>query len=157
MKKIQNQKIIKYEAIKIFLYEYYFGYGVYLAIQRLIGGPLILIIGINLYITSTAKASIGYAGFVIFFSIYYILKPFVLVLTQKGWFQNSEVDFNIKPDKFIITTGKSVSELDFSDVVSVKKRKTYFAVKTSTKQSFYLPIKYLEASEIDVLNKLITK
>ena len=149
-----KQNLSHFEKIKIFLNEYYFGYGIFFSILRIIAGPLILIMGLNLYFNGNSKPGIGYSGFMIFFGIYYLLKPLIIILTQKAWFKNFDLDYKIEPEKIIIQSDKSKSELDYSDLKTVQKRKTYFALKTKSKQGIYLPIKLLEQNEIDILNKL---
>ncbi|MFI2741488.1 YcxB family protein [Zhouia sp. PK063] len=110
--------------------------------------------GLNLYFDGNTKPGIGYSGFMMFFGIYYLLKPLIIVLTQKAWFKNFDLDYEIQPEKIIINSGKSKSELDYSDLQNVLRRKTYFALKTTSKQGIYLPIKLLETTEIDILEKL---
>tara|TARA_R100000353_G_scaffold154584_1_gene113317 strand:- start:652 stop:1131 length:480 start_codon:yes stop_codon:yes gene_type:complete len=151
---LNKEKLSQFDRIKIFLNEYYFGYGIFFSILRIIAGPLILIMGLNLYFNGNTKPGIGYSGFMIFFGIYYILKPLIIILTQKSWFQNFDLYYTINPDKIIIESDKSKSELDYSDLKIVLKRKTYYALKTKSKQGIYLPIKLLESNEIDILNKL---
>jgi hypothetical protein len=151
-----KRKLSNFEKIKIFLNEYYFGYGVLFSILRAIGGPLILIMGLNLYFNGNTKHGIGYSGFMIFFGIYYLVKPMIIVLTQKAWFKNFDLDYEVEPDKLIIQSDKSNSEIDYSEFKTILKRRTYFALKTKSKQGIYLPIKLLESNELDVLNKLST-
>ena len=151
---MKKQNLSQFEKIKIFLNEYYFGYGILFSILRIIGGPLILIMGLNQYFNGNTKAGIGYSGFMIFFGIYYLLKPLIIIFTQKAWFKNFDLDYEIKPEKIIIHSGKSKSELDYSELKTVLKRKTYFVLKTNSKQGVYLPIKLLEPTEISILNKL---
>lgn len=152
---MQKQKLSQFEKIKIFLNEYFFGYGILFSTLRIVGGPLILIMGLNQYFNGNTKSEIGYSGFMIFFGIYYMLKPLIIVLTQKAWFKNFDLDYEIEPEKIVIKSDKSKSELDYSDLKTVLKRKTYFAMKTKSKQGIYLPIKFLEPNEIDILNNLI--
>ena len=151
---MNKEKLAQFDRIKIFLNEYYFGYGVFFSIIRVVAGPLILAMGLNLYFNGHTKPGIGYSGFMIFFGVYYLLKPLIIVLTQKSWFENFDLNYTINPDKIIIESDKSKSELDYSDLKTVLKRKTYYALKTKSKQGIYLPIKYLESNEIDILNKL---
>lgn len=151
---MNKQKLSQFEKIKIFLNEYYFGYGIFFSIVRIISGPLILIMGLNLYFNGNTKPGIGYSGFMMFFGIYYLFKPLIIILTQKAWFKNFDLDYEIEPEKIIIKSDKSKSELDYSDLKTVLKRKTYFALKTKSKQGIYLSIKLLEPIEIDILNKL---
>ena len=151
---MNKEKLSQFERIKIFLNEYYFGYGIFFSILRIIGGPLILIMGLNLYFNGHTKSGIGYSGFMIFFGIYYLLKPLIIILTQKAWFKNFDLNYKIEPDKIIIQSDKSKSELDYSELKTVQKRNTYFALKTTSKQGIYLPIKFLESTEIEILNKL---
>ena len=122
--------------------------------MRIIGGPLILIMGLNFYLNGNTKFGISYSGFMIFFGIYYLLKPLIIILTQKAWFKNFDLDYQIENEKIIIRSNKSKSELDYSDLKTVKKRKTYFALKTKSEQGVYLPIKFLESTEIEILNNL---
>jgi hypothetical protein len=152
---LQKSNISQLEKIKIFLNEYYFGYGIFFSILRIIGGPLILTMGLNQYFNGNTKFGIGYSGFMIFFGIYYLLKPLIIVLTQKSWFQNFDLEYKIQPEKIIIQSEKSKSELDYSELKTVLKRKTYYALKTNSKQGIYLPTKLLEPTEIEILNKLI--
>lgn len=151
---MNKEKISQSDRIKIFLNEYYFGYGIYFSILRIIGGPIIFIMGLNLYFNGNTKFGISYSGFTIFFGIYYLLKPLIIIWTQKAWFKNFDLDYEIENEKIIIYSGKSKSELDYADLKTFKKRKTYFALKTKSKQGFYLPIKLLEPSELAILNKL---
>lgn len=152
---LKKSNISQLEKIKIFLNEYYFGYGFLFSILRIIGGPLILIMGLNLYFNGNTKSGIGYSGFMIFFGIYYLLKPLIIVLTQKAWFKNFDLHYEIEPEKIILKSEKSKSELDYSELKTIHKRKTYFTLKTESKQAIYLPIKLLESDEIEILNKLI--
>src|SRR5690606_24220530 len=142
---------------KIFLNEYYFGYGILFSILRIVGGPMILIYGLSLYFNGNEKPEISYSGFMIIFGIYYLLKPLIIVLTQKSWFENFNLNYKINSDKIVIESDKSKSELDYSELKSIRKRKTYYALKTKSKQGIYLPIKFLESNENDILNKLNKK
>nr|WP_242528059.1 YcxB family protein [Muricauda sp. CAU 1633] len=90
----------------------------------------------------------------VLFGFYYLLKPLVIILTQKSWYKNFDLDYKIEPDKIIVQSGKSKSELDYSDLKKVLKRKTYFALKTKSDQGIYLPIKLLSPNETEILNKL---
>jgi len=151
---LNKEKISQSDRIKVFLNEYYLGYGLYFSILRIIGGPIILLMGLNLYYNGNTKFGISYSGFMIFFGIYYLLKPTIIILTQRVWFKNFDLDYQNENEKIIIQSDKCKSELDYSDLKTVKKRKTYFALKTKSKQVFYLPIKLLESNEIDILSKL---
>ena len=151
---MKKQNLSQFEKIKIFLNEYYFGYGILFSALRIIGGPLILIMGLNQYFNGNSKVGISYSGFMIFFGIYYLIKPLIIILTQKAWFKNFDLVYEIEPEKIIIHSGKSKSELDYSELKTVRKRKTYFALRTNSKQGIYLPIKFLEPTEVNILNKL---
>lgn len=151
---MRTQHLSQFERTKIFLNEYFFGYGIFFTIVRLIGGPLILIMGLNLYFTGETKPGVGYAGFMIAFGIYYILKPLIIILTKKAWFEKFDLNYKIEPDKMIVQSEKSKSDLDYSELVSVLKRKTYYVLRTKSKQGIYLPIKYLEPAELSILDGL---
>ncbi len=151
---MNNQKLSLSEKLKIFLNEYYFGYGIFYSILRIISGPVILIMGLNLYFNGSTKLGISYSGIFVIFGIYYILRPLIILLTKKSWIKNFDFDYSINPEKIVITSGKSKSEVDYSEINKVIKRKTYYVLRTNAKQGIYLPIKNLESDEIEILNEL---
>ncbi|MBD0779978.1 YcxB family protein [Maribacter sp. ANRC-HE7] len=151
---MSNLKISQAEKIKIFLNEYYFGNKSYNSILRIVAGPVILILGFLMYMHGNSKLGIGYSGFIIFYGIYYSLKPFIIIFIQKSRFKNIDPNYQIQSDKIIIQSGKSKSELYYSELENILKRKTYFALKTKSKQGIYLPVRILEAEEIDILDRL---
>ncbi|MBQ4822780.1 YcxB family protein [Aquimarina sp. MMG016] len=146
--------ISKSEKIKIFLNEYYFGYGIFYSILRIVCGPLILLMGLNQYFDESAKFGTNYSGIFIIFGIYYILRPLITILTKNSWFENFDLDYSIEPEKIIIKSDKSKSELDYSELDKILKRKSYFALKTKSKQGIYLPIKSLNQAEVKILDGL---
>lgn len=152
---MRKHKLTKWEKIKIFLNEYFLGYGFFFSLLRIIGGPLILIMGLNLYFYGNTKSGIGYAGFMIAFGVYYLLKPLIIILTQKAWFKNFDLDYHIDSEKIVVQSDKSKSDLNYSELASVLKRKKYFALRTKSKQGFYLLNKFLEPAEINILEGLI--
>lgn len=148
------QQLSRSQKIKIFLNEYYFGYGVFYSILRLIGGPLVFLMGLNIYDTGDTKPGVGYAGFMIAFGIYYSLKPLIIILTKKSWYANFDLSYKIEPDKIVVRSEKSKSELDHSELTAVLKRKTYYALKIKSKRGIYLSIKELEPAELSILEEL---
>lgn len=151
---MKNINLTKFEKLKIFLNEYYFGYSLYYTILRMLGGPIILVIGLNLYYSRHNEFGSVYSGFMIAFGVYYMIKPLIFILTKKQWFESFNIDFQIDPDKVVIVSDKSKSELDHSIFDKILRRKTYFALRTKTKQAIYFPIKDLDTEEIEILDKL---
>ncbi|MCB9224986.1 MAG: YcxB family protein [Crocinitomicaceae bacterium] len=151
-----KQEFPKSEKVKIFLNEYYFGYGSYHTFVRIFGGPITLALGIYLYLYKFDQQE-AFAIFTIIYSIYYILKPLFIILKRKDWFENFDQDYTIEPDKLIIQKGNSRSELDYSEFELRLKRKTYYVLKTKAKQAIYFPKSLLEPYEIEILDKLVEK
>lgn len=151
---MNKNKISEFEKIKIFLNEYYFGYGFYYTILRLIAGPLILIMGIHMYSNGNSEPGLTEPKFLILFGLYYILQPIIRIVTKKEWFKNFDLDYTITPEKIIVKSAMSKSELDFSEFTSISKRKTYFVFKFKSKQGICIPLSYLDENEIDILNEL---
>lgn len=151
---MKQQQLSQSEKIKIFLNEYYFGYGHFYSFMRIIGGPVILGAGLHLCLNAPAAFGVGYGGFMIVFGGYYLLNPLIIMLTQKAWFKNFDLTYLIEDEKITVLSGKSRSELDYSEFVTVLKRKTYFKLKTKSKQALYLPLALLESNEIAVLENL---
>ena len=70
------------EKISMFLLDYYYGHEKWLTILRLIGGPLLILIGLDLYNKGFDKTSVVYSGFCIVLGVFMILKPYMWILFQ---------------------------------------------------------------------------
>lgn len=151
-----KQTLSSFEKIKIFLTEYFFGYGIYYTMLRILAGPLIFLIGLNQYLSGSTKAGISYSGVMMFFGVYYLLKPLLTILTQKSWFDNFNLNYIITENLIIIESDKSKSELNYSNLKSILKRNSYYALKTKSKQGIYLPVRLLEPHEIEILDSVKT-
>jgi len=68
------------EKIRMLLHDYYFGYGKWIALIRLIGGPGLILIGLDLYRKGFDKFSVAFSGFCLLYGLYIIFKPYLLVL-----------------------------------------------------------------------------
>jgi hypothetical protein len=152
MKKIQLKKT---EKIKIFLNEYYFGFGNWVTILRMFGGPFMLLMGMFLYNFGQNKIHIAYGGALILFGFYYFIRPVMFIWMRKEWLKRETVFFEFSPDKLVIQVDKSTSELDYSELKSIKSRKSYYAFTTKDNQSIYFPKYYLDPQDEEKINTLI--
>ncbi|WP_299623689.1 YcxB family protein [uncultured Tenacibaculum sp.] len=146
---MKSKGLSKTQKNKIFLEEYYFGYGVFYTLLRILAGPLILIIGYNLYTPGNYKGLL-FIGF----GVYYTLQPLILLISSKTWFERFDLNYTVTPNKLIIATEKSKSELDYSEFRDLKKRKNYYVLITKHKQTIHLPFEILNQEEIEILEKL---
>ena len=146
----------KKERIKLFLLEYYFGVSSLYKIFRLVGGPVLLLFGFNLYSEASDRFGIGYGGFMIVFAIYYTLKPFLWIISKHDSFKNIQFEIGLIPDKLIIKEDKSRSEIELSKLHKVLKRKTYYVIAVQKGMKIYLPLNQLSSQLINTLNQHIS-
>lgn len=151
---MKENNLTKTEKIRIFLKDYYLGQGIYFSIQRIIGGPIILIAGIYLYLNGTDRSDLSYSGFMIFFGIYYILKPFIFILSKKEYFKNFDLNYQLEAEKIILKADKSQSEIAYADFKKVFERNNYFGLRTHANQTIYLCKNQLDPQEINLIKSL---
>ncbi len=86
----------------MFLVDYYFGYGKWITILRLIGGPMLILFGLDLYRNGFDKFSVAYSGFCILCGVYMIFKPYLSILFRLDSYKNEEVDIKVVKELLII-------------------------------------------------------
>jgi len=149
---MKTNSLTENEKKRIFLSEYYFGYGILISILRFLGGPLIL--GLGLYFLSEQNDNnlISYNGFMILYGIYYILKPIIFLYTKKEYFDNFDLEFKFEPERLILRKNLIKSEVDYSEFKKVIERDHYFILKLSTKQSIHICKNQLNDAEYEIIN-----
>ncbi len=152
---MKETKITKAERIKIFLKEYYFGYGIYFSIVRLIGGIIVLLFGLKLYNDELSKLGIGYAGFLILYGGYYILKPLLIILFEHKRFEELRFSFQLESGKMVFQNNDGMSEINYDAFKKIIKRKSYYIFRTSENKSIYLTIKDLNTDDKKILDSII--
>lgn len=139
------------KRVKMFLHEYYFGQKGPITFIRLVMGPVLPLIGMDLYNNAQDKFGIAYAGFCIAFGIYYILKPALWILSHWKAFKTIDFQLELTSEVIRITEEKGHCELELSGFKNIWKRKFYFALATDTHQKIYLPNECLSSQEINTL------
>ena len=152
---MKENNLTKTEKIKIFLKEYYLGQGTYFSIQRIIGGPIILFAGIYMYLNGDNRSALSYSGFMIFFGIYYTVKPLIFILTNKGYFNNFDLNYQLESDKIILKADKSKSEIAYVDFKKVFERDSYFGLQTKANQTIYICKNKLDQKETNLIKALV--
>jgi len=136
------------DKIKMFLNEYYFGYGPLISLIRVLSGPLLIYMAIN------KKGDSSYSIFTLVFGIYFIIRPLILILTQKKFFEELDRKVDILDSKVIVESGESRAEISYNDFKKILKRKKYYVLRTHANQSIYIPNYKLNKGESEILNKV---
>ena len=143
--------------IKMFLNEYYFGQKRSIQFIRLVMGPVLPFVGLGLYHYARNRFGIAYAGFCIFYGIYYLLKPVLEITSYWQNFRTLNFDLELTSDTIKIREGKDHLTIDLSWFKNIFKRKSYFVLVTDTHLKIYLPQECLSVQEIKVLESKVHK
>ena len=140
------------ERIKMFLHEYYFGQSSIVTLMRIIGGPVLILMGIDFY-QRNDKFAVAYGGFMFFYGIYYILKPLFWILLRLDSFKTVNLNIEILEDRLSIKNTTSESEILFEGINKICRRKFYYALEITKFNKIYLPFSILTEEQINYLSQ----
>jgi hypothetical protein len=143
------------EKISMFLQDYYFGYSNWITILRLIGGPLLILIGLDLYRKEFDKFSVAYSGFCILYGVYIILKPFLWILFHLDNYKTENVDIKVYEDFLIIKDGKNESKIGFETFRKIIDKRDYFSFVISKSQRLRIPKRFFDNEDQELIQKKI--
>jgi hypothetical protein len=143
------------EKIVLFLKDYYFGYNKWITILRLIGGPLLITLGLDLYIKGFDKSSIAYSGFCILYGVYMIFKPYLWILFRLDSFKTEKVEISIDDNFFTIKDHKNESKIGFDSFINIYDKKDHFVFVISKSQRLRIPKRLIEVDEQEIIRNKI--
>ena len=133
------------ERRKIFLLQYYFGYGLFVAVTRIVVGPLLLLVGLMM-IKKGTNFSLIYGGASIAYSFYYMMRPWIQLLFRTQ-FQPTSLDVELLEESIKLTDESGFSEIRFDAFAQVYKRGNYMIMKMKNMQVLYFPMHLIEAEK----------
>ncbi|MCF8371765.1 MAG: hypothetical protein K9H64_09080 [Bacteroidales bacterium] len=143
------------EKIKMFLLDYYFGYGKWITILRLIGGPGLILIGLDLYKKGFDKFSVAYSGFCLLYGVYMIFKPYLWVLFRLDNYKTEDIEIKISDDIILLKDGKNESKVGFETFKNIIDKKSYFTFVISKSQRLRIPKRLIETEEQEIIKNRI--
>ena len=132
------------EKISMFLQDYYFGYSKWITTLRLIGGPVLILIGLNLYTKGDNKFSVAYSGICLLYGIYMIFKPYLWVLFRLDNYKTENIDIQVDKDFLLLTDDKNESKIDFETFKEIFDKNSYFLFVISTSQRLRIPKRLID-------------
>jgi len=135
--------------------DYYYGHEKWMTILRVIGGPLIILIGIELYKEGFDKISVAYSGFCILFGVYMIIKPFMLILFQLDNFKTENVDIKFFDDFLTIKDEQNEFKIGFKTIKKISDKQHYFLFVISRTQRLRIPKRLIENDEQEIVRNII--
>lgn len=123
----------------MFLHDYYFGYGSLISLLRLLGGPVLVLIGLHLFEQGLDKATVAYAGFCILYGIYMLLKPYLWILFRLDQYKTEAVEINIEDDAILLKDALNESKIGFNSFTTIKERRNYFVMVVSKSVRLRIP------------------
>lgn len=143
------------EKIAMFIQDYYFGYGKWVTGLRLVGGPLLILIGLDLYTKELDKFSVAYSGFCIIYGIYLIFKPYLWFLIRFENYKTEEVEIKVSDDILLVKDEKNESRIGFETFKKIVERKSYFVFILSNTQRLRIPKRLIEPEEQEIIKNRI--
>lgn len=143
------------EKIKMFLQDYYFGNNKWITILRLIGGPGLILIGIDLYQRGFDKFSIAYSGFCILYGIYMIFKPYIWILNRLDNYKTENVEIKVNHDFLLLKDDQNESKIGFETFKNIFEKKYYFSFVVSKSQRLRVPKRLIENKEQEIIKSRI--
>jgi hypothetical protein len=145
------------EKIAMFLNDYYFGYGKWITILRLIGGPLLMMIGLYFYNNGFDKFSIAYSGFCILYGVYMIFRPYLWIIFRLDNYKTERVYIQVGTDYLLIKDEYNESKLGYETFKEIFDKKNYFSFVITKSQRLRIPVRLLEHDDQEkIRNKIKT-
>ena len=147
------QTLERSSRIRMFLYEYYFGNSGLINGIRLLGGPLVLLIGVSLWIMPVSKAGIAFAGAFIIYGFYYTLKPVLWIVFRDDNFKTIRVNIEVKENVLRLVDEVSEAEIQLDSLRRILKRRTYYILEVAKYSKMYVPFNLLTDNQIHLLDE----
>lgn len=138
---------------RFFIVEYYFGQNVFIGTTRLFGSPLMFALGLFFLYSETTQLPYVYSGILIAYSLFFGLRPWIMLYTKRSMFETSVFNVDISNDGIKFWDDMGEDFFDYTSILSIQKRKEYFVVKLKKRKEIYLPKVQLDSFEISILTK----
>lgn len=139
----------------MFLKDYYFGYGKWITILRIIGGPGLILIGLDLYKKGFDKFSVAYSGFCLLYGVYMIFKPYLWFLFRLDNYRTEKIDIKVHNDYLLLKSEQNESKIGFETFKKILDRRSYFSFVISKSQRLRIPKNLIEADEQVIIENRI--
>jgi hypothetical protein len=133
---------------KYYLYKYYVNQRFIVKVMRIIGGPILILMGLNFY--TAHQYHIAVSLFFIGYGIYYILRPFLEIAIRKP--QEESFSFIIENNDLIIQDGSNYTRLNLFDYPLISNKK-YFYVHGENNNVIFFPKEKLDSESFDSFSK----
>jgi hypothetical protein len=139
------------EKIGMFIQDYYFGYGKWITLLRIIGGPGLILIGLDLYKKGFDKFSVAYSGFCLLYGVYMIFKPYLWVLFRLDNYKTEDIEIKVSDDILLLKDDKNESKIGFETFKNILENKSYFTFVISKTQRLRIPKRLIETEEQEII------
>ncbi len=143
------------EKIKMFLQDYYFGYSNWIMIIRLLSGPGLILIGLDLYNKGLDKFSVAYSGFCLLYGVYMIFKPYLWVLFRLDNYKSENIDIKVGEGFLLVANDKNESKFGFDTFQKIFDRKNYFSFVVSKSQRLRIPKRLIDNAGQEIIKDRI--
>lgn len=136
----------------MFLDEYYFGNTRLINTVRMLGGPLLLTIGISLWVMPLSRVAVAYAGICIFYGVYYSFKPWIWIYFREEDFRTIQVNIQVNEEVIRLVDDASEAEFRLDALRRIIRRKSYFILEIAKSTKMFLPFSLLSDNQILALD-----
>lgn len=146
--------VTRKEKERMFVREYYFGYGFLGSINRIILGPVLVFAGIYLLVKNAEEYDWIYAILCLLFGLMSIIKPYLAVAANKKGFGEENLNVTVDKENINIEDSKNyVSKLSFDSIMDIKERKTYLAIIFNKKQRIQIPKRLFSEKALNIIRQ----
>lgn len=139
----------------MFLQDYYFGYSKWITLLRLLGGPVLILIGLDLYKKGFDKLSLAYSGICLLYGVYMIFKPYLWVLFRLDNYKTENVDIKVSDDFLLLKDDRNESKIGFDTFKNIFDKTSYFSFVISKTQRLRIPKRLIENEEQEIIKSRI--
>lgn len=133
---------------KYYLYQYYINQRLIVKLMRIIGGPILILMGLNFYFGHQYHVAVSL--FFIGYGIYYLLRPFLEIAIRQP--QEGSFSYAFENNNLIIQDGSNYIKLNLFDY-PLESNKKYFYVHGENRNVIFFPKEKLDKETYDTFEK----
>lgn len=147
---MKTLSITKEDYRKYYLYQYYKDQKFIVKIMRIIGGPILILMGLNYY--TVHEYHVAVSLFFIGYGIFYIARPFLEIAIRKP--KEAEFSYRIEKSDIIIEDGGKITRLNLYDYPLHSNKKSFY-IYGENKHVIFFPKDKLDPETIETFQKQV--
>ncbi|BDD00874.1 hypothetical protein [Persicobacter psychrovividus] len=136
------------QRTKLHFFHYYFGHGRLLALLRIAGGPLLMIMAMKLRF-APQQYDLVLLNMLFILGVYALGRPVVTMMTSWKNLRTIELKTEVKEDALYINENGYELKIPLQEFKSIKKQISYFRFNLNKWQGFSIPDSFFSSKDFD--------